>query len=156
MKRHMQAIAFRLEVIAATLTFVFFLCSFHSATGEECVGPSSVNTDVVSTSSTGAVWENVSGYIGPYRVFMHINIMAERGEYCGYYYYTDRPKSRFSLKMIRNESAMAGCRLTVYEYTDNGNHTGTFSGYFSTRGTNFSGTFTNTRTGKKYKFELYN
>ena len=100
------------------------------------------------------LWFDLDGNIGPYKVFMHINYDAKGGEKCGYYYYKDRPNTKFSLVMIRHESALAGSKKIVYEYTPKGEHTGTFNGYFSTRGINFSGTFTNVRTGKKFNFEL--
>ena len=100
------------------------------------------------------VWEDLAGNIGPYKVFMHINCTADPGEKCGYYYYKDRPASKFSLVMVSNENALAGSQMTVKEISPQGRHTGTFKGYFSTRGINFSGTFTNTRTKKQFKFEL--
>ena len=113
------------------------------------------NTSLSSPQTSQAEWFDLNGNIGPYSIFMHINYMAGVGQKCGYYYYKSRPNTRYSLVMKRNESALAGSQMTLYEYTSRGYHSGTFKGYFSTRGVNFSGTFTNTTNGNKFKFELY-
>ena len=76
------------------------------------------------------------------------------GEDAGYYYYNDRPQTKFTLKMIENEPNPKGFnKVVLNEYSPKGNHTGTFKGIIEGRGDGFYGTFTNGQ-GKKFEFNL--
>ena len=115
---------------------------------------------MVLTISTAMAQEDVTtkftGKIGPYPVtlFLYPPVWNE-GEVAGYYYYNDRPKTHFTLKLVKYEAvnAKGSMHLVMKEYTPKGNHTGTFDGQRELRGDSFEGTFTN-RQGRKYKFEL--
>ncbi len=137
----------KLFIIRYLSCFAFGLCLLIGSSS--FVGQKNVSSECVNT-----IWFDLEGNIGPYKVFMHVDYDAEVGEKCGYYYYKDKPNNQFSLVMAQRESALAGCKMTIKEYTSKGVHSGTFKGYFSTRGINFSGTFTNTRSKKQFKFEL--
>ena len=97
-----------------------------------------------------------TGKIGPYAItlFLYPPVWNE-GEVAGYYYYDERPKTHFTLKLVKHEAvnAKGSMRMVMKEYTPKGNHTGTFDGQRELRGSSFVGTFTN-RKGEKYKFEL--
>ena len=95
-----------------------------------------------------------AGKIGPYAITLFINMRAYEGEDAGYYYYNDRPNTKFALKMVENEPNPKGFnKVVLHEFSPKGNHTGTFRGIVEGRGDGFNGTFTNGK-GKKYKFEL--
>lgn len=103
-----------------------------------------------------------TGKIGPYDITMFIDPSVEDG-YAGYYFYNERPKTRFTLKVqdyetLYKDDAMGmptawGFRMKIFEYTPKGNHTGTFEGIFYNNGDQFTGTFTN-RKGEEFKFQL--
>ncbi|MBR5655257.1 MAG: hypothetical protein IKW98_01035 [Prevotella sp.] len=97
-----------------------------------------------------------AGKIGPYAItlFLYPPVWNE-GEVAGYYYYDERPKTHFTLKLVKHEAVntKGSMHMVMKEYTPKGNHTGTFDGQRELRGDSFKGTFTNSR-GKKYKFEL--
>lgn len=97
-----------------------------------------------------------TGKIGPYAItlFLYPPVWNE-GEVAGYYYYDERPKTHFTLKLVKHEAvnAKGSMHMVMKEYTPKGNHTGTFDGQRELRGSSFVGTFTNSK-GKKYKFEL--
>lgn len=133
-------------VLKPLMCLSFLLCLF--------VGLNSFMTGSAAVGQREPMWFDLDGNIGPYKVSMHINYDAKEGEKCGYYYYKERPNNHFSLVMAQRESALAGCKMTIKEYTSKGVHSGTFKGYFATRGINFSGTFTNTKSRKQFKFEL--
>ncbi len=95
-----------------------------------------------------------AGKIGPYAITLFVNVHSYGGEDAGYYYYNDRPQTKFTLKMIENEPNPKGYnKVVLNEYSPKGNHTGTFKGIIEGRGDGFYGTFTNGQ-GKKFEFNL--
>lgn len=95
-----------------------------------------------------------AGKIGPYAITLFINMRSYGEEVAGYYYYNDRPQTKFTLKMMENEPNPKGFnKVVLYEYSPKGNHTGTFKGIVEGRGDGFYGTFTNGQ-GKEFKFQL--
>jgi hypothetical protein len=101
-----------------------------------------------------ADYTKYAGKIGPYAITLFINMRSYGEEDAGYYYYNDRPQTKFTLKMMENEPNPKGFnKVVLYEYSPKGNHTGTFKGTVEGRGDGFNGTFTNGR-GKKYEFQL--
>ena len=101
-----------------------------------------------------ADYTKYAGKIGPYAITLFINVRSYGEEDAGYYYYNDRPQTKFTLKMMENEPNPKGFnKVVLYEYSPKGNHTGTFKGIVEGRGDGFNGTFTNGR-GKKYEFQL--
>lgn len=96
------------------------------------------------------------GKIGPYAVtFFRNPADIGEGNEVGYYYYNERPNSRFRLILVKNVAinAKGSMHVVLKEYTAKGNHTGTFDGQYECRGGGYVGTFTNSK-GKKYHFEL--
>ena len=96
------------------------------------------------------------GKIGPYAVtFFRNPADIGAGDEVGYYYYNDRPNSLFKLILVENSAinAKGSMHVVLKEYTENGNHTGTFDGQYECRGGGYQGTFTNSK-GKKFHFEL--
>ena len=95
------------------------------------------------------------GKIGPYPITLFIDLSATTNEYCGYYYYNNRPKSRFTLilKKFETINLHGSMKVVLYEYTPKGNHTGTFNGQLEGRGDGFQGMFTNSKR-TKYRFSL--
>lgn len=95
-----------------------------------------------------------TGKIGPYQVTLYVNPHSSAGEWTGYYFYNQAPKSVFKLKMVKNEGNPNGFnKMTLWEYTKKGKHTGTFQGVFEGRGDGFNGTFTNSKK-QQFRFEL--
>ena len=110
----------------------------------------------VSAQAEQVEYQKYTGKIGPYAITMFLTL--EGGEGCapgGYYYYDDRPKTQFTLNMMEFVAinAKGSMHVVLNEYSPKGNHTGTFDGQLETRGSGFSGTFTNSQ-GKKFHFEL--
>jgi len=82
---------------------------------------------------------------------------VEVGDSIGYYYYTDRPKTKFTLRLkdydeVMNETSFrVSYHVVLGEYTPKGFNSGTFDGWTSAMSDNLSGTFTNSQ-GKEYDF----
>ena len=101
-------------------------------------------------------YEKFTGKIGPYAITLFVNLeYADEDAEVGYYYYNDRPKSRFTLRLVEYAAinAKGSMHLVLKEYSPKGNHTGTFNGQRELRGDGYEGTFTN-RKGEKFHFEL--
>ena len=120
-------------------------------------------TATTPTQSQHEKLENFTGKIGPYAITLYFNSQAAVGQNCGYYFYNERPKTHFTLKLKSYEPMMRddatgmpvvwGHYWVFDEYTPKGNHTGTFDGIEIELGDSFDGTFTNQK-GEKFKFEL--
>jgi hypothetical protein len=96
------------------------------------------------------------GKIGQYKVtLVFYTFNFDKGDVAGYYYYNDRPKTRFKLVCRKNEGDPRGFNtLVLDEYTPKGKNTGTFRGTLEGRGDGFYGTFTNSK-GERFKFDLH-
>lgn len=99
--------------------------------------------------------QKFSGKIGEYNVTLYADFRnASEGDSLGYYYYNDRPGTKFKLVVAESEDLdIALRRYVIKEYSPKGNNTGKFVGKHSTKWDNFSGKFTNNR-GKEYDFEF--
>ena len=101
--------------------------------------------------------ESLEGHIGPYTITMNLDDLddAVEGDYAGYYYYNDRPQSKFRLRIAKFVAinAKGSMDLVLKEYSPQGAHTGTFNGQYECRGDYYAGTFTNSK-GQKFKFEV--
>ncbi len=101
--------------------------------------------------------EEMEGKIGPYSITMRLHDLSDvdEGDFVGYYYYNDRPQSKFSLKIVSMVAvnAKGSMHLVMKEFTPSGHHSGTFNGQYECRGSYYAGTFT-TIKGKKYDFEV--
>ncbi len=99
----------------------------------------------------------MSGFIGSYPITMYIDNLSEvdEGDYIGYYYYDERPQSKFDLIVVKYEAinTKGSMNLILKEYSPKGAHTGTFNGQYECRGDYYTGTFTNSK-GQKFKFKL--
>lgn len=101
-------------------------------------------------------YEKFTGKIGPYAITFFVNLeYADEDSEVGYYYYNDRPKNHFTLRLVEYAAinAKGSMHLKLKEFSPKGNHTGTFDGQRELRGDGYVGTFTNSK-GEKYKFEL--
>jgi len=108
----------------------------------------------LSAQSVQTDYTKYAGKIGPYAITLFIDMRACEDDAAGYYYYNDRPNTKFTLKMVENEPNPNGFnKVVLHEFSPKGNHTGTFRGIVEGRGDGFKGTFTNGK-GKKYTFEL--
>ena len=105
----------------------------------------------------GDIEETLEGHIGPYTITMNLDDLsdADVGDFAGYYYYNDRPQSKFRLKIVDYVAvnAKGSMKLVMKEYSPKGSHTGTFNGQYECRGSYYAGTFTNSK-GQKFKFEV--
>ena len=111
---------------------------------------------VMAQTEQEVKYEKFTGKIGPYAITLFVNLeYADEDQEVGYYYYNDRPKTRFTLKLVEYAAinAKGSMHVVLKEYTANGNHTGTFDGQYECRGGGYEGTFTNSK-GKKFRFEL--
>lgn len=99
--------------------------------------------------------QKFTGKIGEFDVTLYADFSnASEGDSIGYYYYNDRPKTKFKLVLVECEDLdIALRRYVIKEYTPKGNNTGKFVGRHSTKWDSFSGKFTNSR-GKEYDFEF--
>ena len=108
----------------------------------------------VSAQTPEQDYTKYAGKIGTYEITLFIDMHAYEDEDAGYYYYNDRPNTRFTLKMKENEPNPNGFnKVVLHEFSPKGNHTGSFRGIVEGRGDGFNGTFTNGK-GKKFKFAL--
>ena len=110
----------------------------------------------ISSAQTANAGETLKGKIGPYAITMHIDLYGgKEGQFIGTYYYNDRPRTKFRLKLVKMEviNLHGSMNVVLKEYAPNGKQTGTFNGQYEGRGSYYEGTFTNNQ-GKKYKFEL--
>lgn len=102
-------------------------------------------------------YQVLEGQIGPYAITMYLQDLSlmDESDIVGYYFYNDRPHSKFKLKMVSMVAvnAKGSMRLVLNEYTPKGFHSGTFNGQYECRGDYYSGTFTNSK-GKKFDFTL--
>ena len=126
--------------------------------GLELATTAGTGTAVALAAAAPAMDESAwSGNIGPYQITMYLyGDNWRKGEIIGYYYYNDRPKYMFKLKVATCETinAKGTMKLVLKEYTHDGKNTGTFNGTCDMfRGHYYGGTFTNSK-GQKYKFEL--
>lgn len=111
---------------------------------------------VMAQTEQKVKYEKFTGKIGPYAITLFVNLeYADEDQEVGYYYYNDRPKTRFTLKLVEYAAinAKGSMHLELKEYSPKGNHTGTFDGQRELRGDGYDGTFTNSQ-GKTFKFEL--
>lgn len=96
----------------------------------------------------------LTGSIGQYPIVMYLNPFANKGSYCGYYYYRSRPNTKFKLVAKAVKSRSSSIELTLYEYTPKGNHSGSFVGtVYGEYGCVFSGTFYNSK-GQSFHFKV--
>lgn len=100
--------------------------------------------------------QKYTGKIGQYEITMFVNFSMYDGDSIGYYYYNNRPNTKFKLVQTEMEAinAQGSMHVVMKEYTPKGTHSGTFDGQMECRGSGFEGEFTNSK-GKKYKFELW-
>lgn len=113
----------------------------------------------VGTVKTAKAQDNVQKYtgkIGQYEITMFVNFSMYDSDSIGYYYYNNRPNTKF--KLIQTEmvaiNAHGSMHVVLKEYTPKGAHSGTFDGQMECRGGGFQGKFTNSK-GKKFEFELW-
>ena len=99
------------------------------------------------------------GTIGDFKIKVCISIRnvvySEVGDSVGYYYYIDRPKTKFTLRLKEfnekwNENLRVSYHILLNEHTPKGFNSGTFDGWTSAL-SNYSGTFKNSQ-GKEYDF----
>ena len=102
-------------------------------------------------------YQVLGGQIGTHAITMYLNDMstAEEDGVIGYYYYNERPGSKFrlvveSMDAINAEGSM---HLVLQEYTPDGFNSGTFDGQYECRGDFYTGSFTNSK-GVVYDFTL--
>ena len=111
---------------------------------------------VMAQTEQEVKYEKFTGKIGPYAITLFVNLeYADEDQEVGYYYYNDRPKTRFTLKLVEYAAinAKGSMHLVLKEFSPKGYHTGTFDGQRELRGDGYMGTFTNSK-GEKYQFEL--
>lgn len=101
--------------------------------------------------------EEMEGKIGPYSITMQLHDLSDvdEGDFVGYYYYNERPQSKFSLKVVSMVAinTKGSMQLVMKEYTPGGKHSGTFNGQYECRGSYYAGTFTNSK-GQKFDFKV--
>lgn len=99
------------------------------------------------------------GTIGDFKIkvclSIHDVVYAEVGDSVGYYYYNDRPKTKFTLRLKEfnekwNENLSVSYHIILNEHTSKGFNSGTFDGWTSAM-CDYSGTFKNNQ-GKEYDF----
>ena len=100
------------------------------------------------------------GKIGDFNIKVNINfrnaVDAEESDSIGYYYYTDRPKTKFTLRLKEFDEKMnektfkVSYHFIITEHTPKGFCSGTFDGWTSALNC-YNGTFTNSQ-GKEYDF----
>ena len=99
------------------------------------------------------------GTIGDFKIkvclSIHDVVYAEVGDSVGYYYYNDRPKTKFTLRLKEfnekwNENLSVSYHIILNEHTPKGFNSGTFDGWTSAM-SDYSGTFKNSQ-GKEYDF----
>ena len=106
--------------------------------------------------------QKYEGKIGDFditAVYMPLRYIGgvEVGDSIGYYYYNERPKTKFTLRLkeydeVMNETSFrVSYHVVLGEYTPKGFNSGTFDGWTSAMSENLSGTFTNSQ-GKEYDF----
>ena len=99
------------------------------------------------------------GTIGDFKIKVCISIRnvvySEVGDSVGYYYYIDRPKTKFTLRLKEfdekwNENLTVSYHIILNEHTPKGFNSGTFDGWTSGM-CDYNGTFKNGQ-GKEYDF----
>ena len=99
------------------------------------------------------------GTIGDFKIKVCISIRnvdySEVGDSVGYYYYIDRPKTKFTLRLKEfdkkwNENLTVSYHIILNEHTPKGFNSGTFDGWTSGM-CDYNGTFKNSQ-GKEYDF----
>lgn len=99
------------------------------------------------------------GTIGDFKIKVCISIRnvvySEVGDSVGYYYYNDRPKTKFTLRLKEfnekwNENLSVSYHIILNEHTPKGFNSGTFDGWTSALSC-YNGTFKNSQ-GKEYDF----
>ena len=99
------------------------------------------------------------GTIGDFKIKVCISIRnvdySEVGDSVGYYYYIDRPKTKFTLRLKEfdekwNENLTVSYHIILNEHTPKGFNSGTFDGWISGI-CDYNGTFKNSQ-GKEYDF----
>ena len=99
------------------------------------------------------------GTIGDFKIKVCISIRnvvySEVGDSVGYYYYNDRPKTKFTLRLKEfdekwNENLSVSYHIILNEHTPKGFNSGTFDGWVSAL-SNYSGTFKNSQ-GKEFDY----
>ena len=99
------------------------------------------------------------GTIGDFKIKVCISIRnvdySEVGDSVGYYYYIDRPKTKFILRLKEfdkkwNENLTVSYHIILNEHTPKGFNSGTFDGWTSGM-CDYNGTFKNSQ-GKEYDF----
>ncbi|MBQ3657845.1 MAG: hypothetical protein II956_13570 [Bacteroidales bacterium] len=112
-----------------------------------------------------AAQEKYSGKIGEFNVIAFIDMRAaedaQQGDSVGYYFYNDRPKTKFTLKLKSYEEVITenfesfrtSYHIILNEYTPKGFNSGTFDGWTGALSSGYNGTFTNSQ-GKEYNFML--
>ena len=90
----------------------------------------------------------MTGSIGQYPIVMYLDpVSARKGRSCGYYYYRNKPNSKFKLVAQTVKNSGRTVELTLYEYTPAGKHSGSFVGavYMGVDACVFAGTFYNSK-----------
>ncbi len=100
------------------------------------------------------------GKIGDFNIKVSINfrnvVDAAVGDSVGYYYYNDRPKTKFTLRLkeldedMNETSFRVSYHIILDEHTPKGFKSGTFDGWTSALSC-YNGTFKNSQ-GKEYDF----
>ena len=119
----------------------------------------------ISVSAQDDDVQKYEGMIGEFKVTMVYKTLeefqyTEVGDSVGYYYYNDRPKTKFTLKLKKYEtkeipdfsSFHLSYHIILDEYTPKGFKSGTFDGWTQSYN-NYAGTFTNSQC-KEYDFSI--
>lgn len=113
----------------------------------------------VSAQSSDKLYD---GKIGTFNIKVNVDfsaaVSAEVGDSLGYYYYTDRPNIKMTLRLKQIEDVMnettfrVSYHVVLDEYTPKGFNSGTFDGWIGALNY-YNGTFTNSQK-KEYEFFL--
>ena len=100
------------------------------------------------------------GKIGDFNIKVSINLRdvvdAAVGDSVGYYFYNDRPKTKFTLRLkeldedMNENSFRVSYHIILDEHTPKGFNSGSFDGWVSAL-SNYSGTFKNSQ-GKEFDY----
>ena len=113
----------------------------------------------ITTSAQSDDDKLYDGTIGDFKIKVCISIRnvvySEVGDSVGYYYYIDRPKTKFTLRLKEfdekwNENLTVSYHIILNEHTPKGFNSGTFDGWTSGM-CDYNGAFKNSQ-GKEYDF----
>lgn len=105
--------------------------------------------NVLKANAYEVALEEYHGNIGPYDIEFHFDHRINGG----YYFYTDRPATWFTLVTEQCETHGNVKKMFIQEYTPKGTNSGHYFGTFDVASGKFEGSFTNSQ-GQSYSFEL--